>query len=94
MIVPVTLITGAASGIGLATAEALAPTAERLVLVDPDADALAALTLPCTVDLLPGDVADEDFWEFAGPFLGGLTHVVVNAGVAGAGVIAGLTFDE
>ena len=91
---PTTLITGAASGIGLAVAQALAPAADRLILVDRDADALAALTLPCTVDLLPGDVADEDFWELAGPFLGGLTHAVVNAGVAGAGTIAGLAFDE
>ena len=88
----VTLVTGAASGIGLATATLLADTAERLILVDRDADALARVALPCTVDLLPGDVADEDFWESAAPYLGGLTHAVVNAGVAGA--IAGLDFAE
>lgn len=90
----VTLVTGAASGIGLATATLLADTAERLILVDRDADALARVALPCTVDLLPGDVADEDFWESAAPYLGGLTHAVVNAGVAGAGAIAGLDFGE
>ena len=90
----VTLVTGAASGIGLATATLLADTAERLILVDRDADALARVALPCTVDLLPGDVADEDFWESAAPYLGGLTHAVVNAGVAGAGAIAGLDFAE
>jgi len=90
----VTLVTGAASGIGLATATLLADTAERLILVDRDADALARVALPCTVDLLPGDVADEDFWESAAPYLGGLTHAVVNAGVAGAGAIAGLNFAE
>ena len=90
----VTLVTGAASGIGLATATLLADTAERLILVDRDADALARVALPCTVDLLPGDVADEDFWESAAPYLGGLTHAVVNAGVAGAGVIADLDFAE
>ena len=89
-----TLITGAASGIGLATAQLLAPSAERLVLVDRNADALAAVTLPCTVDLLPGDVADEAFWDSAAPYLGGLTHAVVNAGVAGAGAIAGFEFAE
>ena len=90
----VTLVTGAASGIGLATATLLADTAERLILVDRDADALARVALPCTVDLLPGDVADEEFWESAAPYLGGLTHAVVNAGVAGAGAIAGLDFAE
>jgi NAD(P)-dependent dehydrogenase (short-subunit alcohol dehydrogenase family) len=88
------LITGAASGIGLATAQALAPAADRLILVDRDADALAAVALPCSVDLLPGDVADEDFWVLAAPFLGGLTQAVINAGVAGAGAIAGLEFAE
>ena len=90
----VTLVTGAASGIGLATATLLADTAERLILVDRDADALARVALPCTVDLLPGDVADEEFWESAAPYLGGLTHAVVNAGVAGAGAIAELDFAE
>jgi len=90
----VTLVTGAASGIGLATATLLADTAERLILVDRDADALARVALPCTVDLLPGDVADEEFWESAAPYLGGLTHAVVNAGVAGAGAIVGLDFAE
>lgn len=90
----IVLVTGAASGIGLATATLLADSAERLVLVDRDADALAALTLPCSVDLVPGDVADEAFWDEAAPYLGGLTHAVINAGVAGAGAIAGLAFAE
>jgi NAD(P)-dependent dehydrogenase (short-subunit alcohol dehydrogenase family) len=91
---PTILVTGAASGIGLATAGLLATTAERLVLVDRDADALARITLPCTVDLLPGDVADEGFWNSTAPFLGGLTGAVVNAGVAGAGPIKGLELAE
>lgn len=90
----IVLVTGAASGIGLATATLLADSAERLVLVDRDADALAALTLPCSVDLVPGDVADEAFWDEAAPYLGELTHAVINAGVAGAGAIAGLAFAE
>lgn len=88
------LVTGAASGIGLAVATLLADSAERLVLVDRDAAALAAVTLPCTVDLLPGDVADEAFWDEAAPYLGGLTGAVVNAGVAGAGAIPDLAFAE
>ena len=89
------LVTGAASGIGLATAQHLAAEgAARLVLVDRDADALAAIALPCTLDLLPGDVADEAFWESAAPFLSGIDGAVVNAGVAGAGTITSLSFAE
>ena len=89
------LVTGAASGIGLATARHLAAEgASRLVLVDRDAEALTAIDLPCTLDLLPGDVADEGFWDGAAPFLVGIDGAVVNAGVAGAGAIADLAFAE
>lgn len=89
------LVTGAASGIGLATARHLASEgAARLVLVDRDAGALARITLPCATELLPGDVADEAFWDAAAPRLGGLTLAVVNAGVAGAGSIETLAFAE
>ncbi|URW75418.1 SDR family oxidoreductase [Sphingomonas donggukensis] len=89
------LITGAASGIGLATAHHLAHAgAARLVLVDSDADALARIDLPCTLDLLPGDVRDEAFWDNAAAYLGDLDHAVVNAGVAGASGIADHDFAE
>jgi 2-keto-3-deoxy-L-fuconate dehydrogenase len=89
------LITGAASGIGLATAEMLAAAgAKRLILTDIDAEALVRVRLRCTIDLVPGDVADPAFWAEAAPYLGGLNHAVVNAGVAGAGAIAELDFAE
>lgn len=87
------LVTGAASGIGLAVAERLAAEgAVRLVLVDRDADALAAVALPAETVRVPGDVADETLWERLD--LAGLDHAVVNAGVAGASPIAGHEFAE
>ena len=88
------LVTGAASGIGLATATQLATGDTRLVLVDRDAAALARVALPGAVETLAGDVADERFWEEAAPRLAGIDAAVVNAGVAGAGAITDLAFAE
>lgn len=97
------LITGAASGIGLATARALAAAgATRLVLTDIDAGTLAAVGASpgkdeewgCPLDLIPGDVADEAHWAEVAPFLTGLDHAVLNAGVGGGGTITKLEFAE
>lgn len=89
------LVTGAASGIGLACAQHLAERgAARLVLADCDAAALARVDLGCTLDLLPGDVADEAMWDEAAAVLTGIDGAVINAGVAGAGAIAALSFAE
>ena len=87
------LVTGAASGIGKATAELLAREgAGRLILVDADANGLDELRLDCDADKLVGNVADPGFWASAN--LGPIDHAVINAGVAGAGTIADLSFEE
>lgn len=86
------LVTGAASGIGRAVAERLAIGGARLLLVDRDADALAAL--PLESERMVGDVADESLWDRLAPALAGLDLAVVNAGVAGAAPIADLDFAE
>jgi 2-keto-3-deoxy-L-fuconate dehydrogenase len=91
----VALISGAGSGIGAAVATRLANSgARKLILIDTDEVRVRdfAFTLPCERDLLIGDVADPALWRRAD--LTGLTHAVVNAGVASAGTIEALDFDE
>jgi 2-keto-3-deoxy-L-fuconate dehydrogenase len=89
------LVTGAASGIGLAVAQALAGEGARLVLTDRVAETL----LDATVGLgdttrLAGHVADESFWADVADALEGLDLAVVNAGVSGAGPIQSFDYTE
>lgn len=89
------LITGAASGIGRAAAEALHTAGAALVLVDRNGAALnTVLAGEGGVSRHVGDVADEQFWDGLSAALVPLTHALVNAGVSGAGLIDNLTFAE
>lgn len=89
------LITGAASGIGAATAYWLAERGiAQLVLVDRDAERLAALDLPCLVRTYSGDVADEALWDEIEDEVPRLDHALLNAGIADGCPIADLSFAE
>lgn len=84
------LITGAASGIGAATARLFQEKGAALILMDQDATGLAGFS---GARVIIGDVADPLLWQEAD--LSGLTHAVINAGVANGGPsIADLDFSE
>src|SRR5689334_14297989 len=74
------LITGAASGIGAATAHLLEGRGAALIVMDRDAAALEAFS---SARKLIGDVGDPELWAKAD--LAGLTHAVLNAGIVGSG---------
>jgi 2-keto-3-deoxy-L-fuconate dehydrogenase len=91
----VALITGAASGIGAATATRLANSgARKLILVDVDERRLRdfAFTLPCERQPIIGDVADPQIWADAD--LTGLTHALVNAGIGTGGPILECSLED
>jgi 2-keto-3-deoxy-L-fuconate dehydrogenase len=84
------LITGAASGIGAATARLFQEQGAKLILMDQDAAGLAQFQ---NARKIIGDVADPLLWQAAD--LSGLTHALINAGVAKGGAgIADLDFAE
>src|SRR5438309_1821848 len=84
------LITGAASGIGRATAELMASEGAEQVLVDLNEAALQSLKLGMPAWCLTGDVSDETFWTTAD--LGDIDHAVVNAGIGTSGPIESFSF--
>jgi 2-keto-3-deoxy-L-fuconate dehydrogenase len=86
------LVTGAASGIGLAAARLLAAEGARLVLVDVDGAALDRADVAGA--RIAGSVADEATWEAAAPHLAALDLAVLSAGVARGAPLADLPFAE
>jgi NAD(P)-dependent dehydrogenase (short-subunit alcohol dehydrogenase family) len=84
------LVTGAASGIGAAATRLLAGAGAELIVMDRDAQGLAAF--PDATHLV-GDVASPTLWADAD--LSGLTHAVINAGIGAGGTpLADLPFEE
>jgi NAD(P)-dependent dehydrogenase (short-subunit alcohol dehydrogenase family) len=82
------LVTGAASGIGAACARWLAAQGiGRVALVDRDAAGLEALELDCRCDRFVGDVADEALWDRFEKQQIPLDFAVLNAGIAGGGLL-------
>lgn len=90
------LVTGAASGIGLATARLLASSgAAPIVVADRAGEALETSTAGIKGAIrLAGDVAEDSFWTTAAPFLSDLRLAVVNAGISSSGAIDTLDLHE
>lgn len=84
---PVTLITGATGGIGVALARALADT-HTLILQGRDGERLAALAAEVGGTSLVLDLTRPDTFAAALADLGRVTNVVHNAGVADLGAVA------
>src|SRR4051794_31740458 len=80
------VVTGAASGIGRALAEALHARGARLVLVDIDADALAATAAPLGATAVRADVADPAAMNDLAARVPEARLVCLNAGVVGRGL--------
>lgn len=88
------LVTGAASGIGRATAQWLdAHGIATLHLVDRDAEKLDALKLSCECVRTAGDVSDPEMWEHLEASWDRLDHAVINAGIGKSGTIEELSFE-
>jgi NADP-dependent 3-hydroxy acid dehydrogenase YdfG len=77
------VVTGAASGIGRALAEALHAKGARLVLADIDADALAATATRLGAVAVPADVSDPAAMSALAARVPGARLICLNAGVVG-----------
>jgi NADP-dependent 3-hydroxy acid dehydrogenase YdfG len=80
---PTAVVTGAASGIGRALAEALHATGTRLVLVDVDAEALSATADRLGATAVAADVSDPDAMHALAAQVPQARLICLNAGVVG-----------
>lgn len=88
-------VTGAASGIGAATAQWLAGHgAGRLIVVDRDPQGISSASLGCAVDMFEGDIGEPGLWQELEPRLPPLDHAVLNAGISSGGRIVDISFEE
>lgn len=94
----VAIVTGAASGIGRATAEFLHRTGSRVVAVDRDEERLSWTESEPDILGLAGDVASESdnaaMVETACERFGGLHSLVLNAGIPSAGTLESLPMES
>jgi NAD(P)-dependent dehydrogenase (short-subunit alcohol dehydrogenase family) len=89
------LVTGAASGIGAACARWLAARGiGRLVLLDRHREGLEALDLACPCERIAGDVSDEATWNQLESSVAALDFAVLNAGIAGGGLLPQTTLED
>lgn len=88
---PIAIVTGAGSGIGLATVRLLAGRGSKVVAVDLTSESLAVFDDVDDVRTLIGDVTDESIntaaVALAEQTWGGLDVLVLNAGIRGSGQI-------
>ena len=93
----VSIVTGAASGIGRAVVERLVQRGEQVVAVDRPGDVLDSLVRRGVVEVVAGDVTDEtvnaEAVRVAESVFGGLDAVVLNAGVPASGDIVELPLE-
>lgn len=95
----VAIVTGAARGIGLATARQFLADGTRVAMVDRDGDALVEAAkglngaLPLAIDVSDSDQVDHMVAETNAAF-GRIDALVNNAGVADFGPIEGTTFER
>jgi 3-oxoacyl-[acyl-carrier protein] reductase len=91
-------ITGAGSGIGLATAYRLLDQGASVIATDINADSLVWTEDHSRAEAVPGDVTDEAVnkaaVEAAGKRFGGLDAAVLNAGVSQRGDLATLPMEQ
>ncbi|WP_430782035.1 SDR family oxidoreductase [Actinoplanes sp. G11-F43] len=87
------LVTGASSGIGHATASALAARGYRVIGTSRDPDALKPEQRPAGVEFIALDLADEASIERLAPALAGVDVLVNNAGESQNGPLEDLPGD-